>query len=100
MKQCAHCGKGIEVGARTGRTETCPFCRADLHCCRNCRFYDPRLSKQCQEPGAELVREKTKANHCDFFTFAESSDAKESMNENTRRELDALFKVREKSSPE
>ncbi len=92
MKRCYQCGKELEVGIRIGRTETCPYCRSDLHCCAACRFFDPRRSKQCREPGAELVREKTKANHCDFFSPAEAPAAKDSMNENVRRELDALFK--------
>lgn len=32
-----------------------------------CRFYDPRLTGQCQEERAEEVRDKEHANFCDWF---------------------------------
>jgi len=93
MKTCHTCGKELQLKGRIGRTEECPFCRADLHCCRNCSFFDPTRSKQCREPAAELVREKAKANYCDYFSFAErASPGKDSASEKARTELDALFK--------
>ncbi len=93
MKTCYNCGKELPVKGRIGRNEECPFCRADLHCCRNCAFFDPTRSKQCREPAAELVREKAKANYCDYFSYIErSSPVKDSAGEKARTQLDALFK--------
>jgi len=74
-----------------GRRDVCPSCGSDLHCCLNCRFYDARAAKQCREPAAELVREKAKANFCDFFAFAEKSGVKSDAKE-ARRALDDLFR--------
>ena len=48
---------------------TCPGCHAALHCCRNCRFYSASAHNKCSEPSAEWVRDKEKANFCEFFTF-------------------------------
>ena len=47
--------------------DTCPNCDADLHCCRNCRFYDPGKHNECAETQAEWVRDKVAANYCDYF---------------------------------
>ncbi len=92
MKTCHHCGKELQVQGKIGRTEECAFCKADLHCCRNCSFLDPSRSKQCREPAADLVREKAKANFCDFFSFREGpSTLQDRSNEKARQELDALF---------
>ncbi len=49
------------------RLEECPKCRAELHVCRMCVEYDTHVAKHCREPTAEEVREKTRANFCDFY---------------------------------
>ncbi len=92
MKTCFQCKKELALGRETGRRDECPFCSADLHCCRNCRFYDPAAPKQCREPQAELVREKEKANFCDFFVFADRAAAESGDADKARASLDNLFK--------
>jgi hypothetical protein len=32
-----------------------------------CRFYDTRVAKACREPMAEEVKDKERANFCDWF---------------------------------
>ena len=76
MKICHACKKELAPGREIGRTQECPFCHTDLRCCLNCRFYDRSAPKQCREPMAELVREKDKANYCDFFRFKETHQKK------------------------
>lgn len=49
------------------RLAECPKCRAYLHACRLCEFYDPRVTSQCHEERAEEVRDKEHANFCDWF---------------------------------
>jgi len=93
LKTCHACGRDLQVKGRISRTEQCPFCRADLHCCKSCSFFDPAQSKQCREPAAELVRDKTKANFCDFFSFAEGrSNATAASDQKARKDLEALFR--------
>jgi hypothetical protein len=75
-----------------GRRDECPFCHADLHCCLNCRFHDLSAPKQCREPVAENVREKDKANFCDYFLFSEGGAAASGETAATRKALDDLFK--------
>ena len=66
---CFSCGKEVERGpGPVGRSEECPHCHTDLHCCKNCQHYDPKAYNECREPVAEVVREKDRSNFCDHFT--------------------------------
>jgi hypothetical protein len=71
MRTCFKCGGEIPGDRRVLREEECPRCSQDLHCCRQCRFYDTGVSKQCSEPQVEPVLDKERANFCDFYSFAE-----------------------------
>jgi hypothetical protein len=65
---CWRCGislAGLSLPLR--RLDECPACRAELHVCRMCRSYDPRVAKKCREDDAEEVRAKEQANFCDYF---------------------------------
>jgi hypothetical protein len=93
MNICHACLRELSPGKSVGRKGECPFCSADLHCCLNCAFYDVNVSKRCREPMAELVREKGKANFCDYFVFAESRAGSAHQDaERSRKALDDLFK--------
>ncbi len=91
MNICHSCNKALTIGRSVGRRDACPSCGADLRCCLNCRFHDPAVSKQCRETVAELVKEKAKANFCDYFVFADRSSVKGNADE-ARRALNDLFK--------
>lgn len=94
VKTCHSCKKELSLGRGVGRRDACPFCGADLRCCLNCKFFKPSVSKQCHEPAAALQKEKSKANFCDYFVFAESwgADTVNAKTEQARRALDELFK--------
>ncbi|MCE7902435.1 MAG: hypothetical protein DYH20_07200 [Gammaproteobacteria bacterium PRO9] len=66
--QCWRCGASLAgLSLPIGRTEECPGCHSQLHVCRMCQSYDPRVPKQCREDDAEEVRSKDRANFCDWF---------------------------------
>lgn len=95
MRVCFQCGGTIPGDQRILRKEECPSCGQDLHCCRQCRFYDSGLSNQCAEPQAEPVLDKERANFCDFFRIAEGggSAARASKESSAAREdWSKLFK--------
>ena len=71
MKSCHHCGEAWEgtPGSQPGRDELCPKCGADVHCCSNCRLYDPSASRQCLSRTTDGVSDKAKRNFCDEFEF-------------------------------
>lgn len=68
-RHCYRCGTDIGRLERVGRRDRCLTCDADLHCCRNCQFYDPTRNNHCREPQAERQVEKEAGNFCDFFAF-------------------------------
>ena len=75
---CWACGQKLSA-AMYQREGECLQCRKQTHVCRNCRFYEPGRPNDCQEPIAEPVRDKDRANFCDYFepsidTFRPSDD--------------------------
>ncbi|HEY2387944.1 MAG TPA: hypothetical protein VGK30_13350 [Candidatus Binatia bacterium] len=67
---CHACGHPIAARERPGRRDRCERCGAELRCCRQCRFYDPRAYNACAEPQAERVLDKERANFCEHFAVA------------------------------
>lgn len=37
-------------------------------------MYDPKSYNECKEPSADVVKEKERANFCDFFKAKEDGD--------------------------
>jgi hypothetical protein len=65
---CWKCGADLSaLTLPLSRRDECKQCRAELHVCRMCSDYDERVAKQCREPIAEEVSDKTRANFCDYF---------------------------------
>ena len=93
MASCHGCGEELESSDWVGRGEHCPKCGSDLHCCRNCQFYDPSAYNECHEPQAERVLEKERSNFCDYFELAEKPFRGESPQLlEAKKKLEALFK--------
>ena len=94
---CYRCGHAVNVGRTVGRTEPCPYCDADLHCCRNCSFHDATVHHECREPQAEPVSDKEKGNFCDYFRFKALAAAQPGTGsaQRVREKLDQLFKKKE-----
>jgi len=65
---CWQCGASLEhLSLPFSRFDECRSCRAALHACKLCEFYNITVAKQCREPIAEEVRDKERANFCDYF---------------------------------
>ena len=91
---CWHCGVSVsEEPLPLSTYAECRSCRAQLHCCRQCQHYNPRLRADCDEPRAESHSEREKANFCDWFKlrreFVEPGEKAPSADHQT--ELDTLF---------
>lgn len=93
MRTCHSCKKEISGDLKIAHRDACPFCNVDLRCCFNCLFYDRTVSKQCRETVTELVREKEKANFCEYFVFTEKrAVAAAAVGAQSLKALDDLFK--------
>jgi len=72
--RCYRCGQSLAaLSLPLSRRDECPQCEVDLHVCRMCEYYDPHLPDACAEDDALEVKEKARANFCDYFK--PSSDA-------------------------
>ena len=65
---CWKCGASLkDIPLPFSRYSKCKSCKADLHVCRMCEFYDRTVSKMCREPIAEEVKNKQRANFCGYL---------------------------------
>jgi hypothetical protein len=91
---CWNCGASLKHELLPlSRRAVCAACEVELHVCRLCQFYDRLVSDQCTEDRAEQVREKDRANFCDYFkpkagAYVASGDSKA---RTARDRLEGLF---------
>lgn len=91
---CWKCGEAIaDQPIPLARIAACAACRADLHVCRLCEFYDSRVAKGCREPVAEDVPDKERANFCGYFQIKLKAYgvARGAISRAARSQLEALF---------
>lgn len=90
---CWKCGGALaDLLLPLARLAECPQCRAQLHVCRMCVFFDITAPQQCREPIADAVTDKQRANFCGYYqidpnAFTAPSDQAAA----SRSQLDALF---------
>ena len=91
---CWKCGASLaQLSLPLRRLEECKQCGAELHACKLCEWYSTAVAKHCREPVAEEVKDKERANFCDYFkpragAYSKSDDAASSK---ANAGLDALF---------
>lgn len=91
---CWKCGAALaDYTLPLRRLEECRKCGAELHVCKLCEFYSITVAKHCREPIAEEVKDKERANFCDYFQPRPGvySDAGATAAARARSQLDALF---------
>jgi hypothetical protein len=91
---CWRCGASLaDLPMPLARLAECAACRADLHVCRLCEFYDKRSAKACREPVAEEVQDKQRANFCGYFQIRAGAHRTEddSVSQSARAQLEDLF---------
>jgi len=65
---CWKCGASLaDLTLPLRRLEECRKCGAELHVCKLCEWYSIAVAKHCREPIAEEVKDKERANFCDYF---------------------------------
>jgi hypothetical protein len=63
--KCAACGATVQ--AHVTFDTTCPKCKADLHTCRLCTYFDPGARWECRKPIAAKILNKSARNSCELF---------------------------------
>ncbi len=96
--RCSMCGASIAF--EIGLTTQCPKCKADLHTCKQCTFFDTSVRFECTQPIPERVAPKNARNRCTFFAAKKSIERETSSSQSqtkakpltAREAFDALFK--------
>ena len=91
---CWKCGNSLaDYTLPLRRLEECRKCGAELHVCKLCEWYDTAVAKHCREPIAEEVKDKERANFCDYFKPRSGAWSNAPVNEaaKAKAQLDALF---------
>jgi hypothetical protein len=65
--RCASCGAVLVAGFDPNGT--CPKCNTELHCCKQCRFFDSGAQFECTQPIPESISPKDAKNDCKFYEF-------------------------------
>lgn len=89
---CWQCGHEIDLSVKVARKDACDACGADLHVCKNCRFWDPSYHNECRENIASYIRDREKANFCMSFEFRSTAEIDASAAESARSKLEEMFK--------
>jgi hypothetical protein len=89
---CHACGGELDLFVKISRTDHCDHCGADLHCCKNCTFYEPGANNDCREPMTTYIPDRVKANFCTFFTMNNKKPTAAVDKAAVKSKLDALFK--------
>jgi hypothetical protein len=99
MSETYHCWKCsaalADLPLPLARLAECKSCRAELHACRMCAFFDPAAADQCREPMAERVVDKQRANFCEWFRISlrAGTAAPAQGGDEARRQLESLFGI-------
>ncbi len=93
---CFSCRKELTFAeSKIGLREECPHCRADVHVCKNCEFYEVSAYNECRESSADRVKEKERSNFCDYFSLKSGKGSSEDQTAKLRASAEALFKKRD-----
>jgi hypothetical protein len=90
---CWKCGTSLaDYTLPLRRLEECRKCGAELHVCKMCEWYSIAVAKHCREPIAEEVKDKERANFCDYFKAKSGAYSAVPLDAaKAKSDLDALF---------
>jgi hypothetical protein len=91
---CWNCGYSLAaLSLPLQRLDECKQCHAELHVCKLCEFYSTAVAKHCREPIAEEVKDKERANFCDYFKPRPEAYSRAGTDAaaKAKADLDALF---------
>ena len=67
LARCSNCGAVLTPGFDANGQ--CPRCQFELHCCKQCRFFDSGAQFECMQPITESISPKDTKNNCTFYEF-------------------------------
>ncbi len=89
--ECWNCGAKLDLpDGKVSFRASCDACLADLHCCKNCKFYKIGMPNDCMVPGTDYIADRAKSNFCDEFSLLGTHTPIKS--DNAKKRFDDLFK--------
>jgi len=64
--KCTACG--AKAPPSISAESTCPNCKAELHTCRQCTYFDPGAHFECSKTITARIVNKNARNTCELFT--------------------------------
>ena len=65
--RCSNCGAVLAPGFDPNGA--CPKCSLELHCCKQCRFFDTAAQFECTQQIPERITPKDARNGCGLYEF-------------------------------
>ena len=65
--RCSNCGAVLQQGFDP--KGKCPRCAFELHCCKQCAYFDTAARFECMKPVPERIARKDQVNDCTFYEF-------------------------------
>jgi hypothetical protein len=91
---CWKCGASLEeLSLPLTRLDECRQCHAELHVCKLCEWYSTAVAKHCRETIAEEVKDKERANFCDYYKPKQDAYSAVSLDaaSKAKADLEAMF---------
>jgi len=91
--KCSACG--AKASSNIALDSSCENCRADLHTCRQCTYFDPGAHFECSKPIAKRIVNKNARNTCELFagrTVVERETSSGGAPTDARQAFNNLFK--------
>ena len=89
--KCYKCGEELVFEVKIQRLDTCPNCGAWLHCCYNCKYWNPNVHNECELQVTEFVRDRSAPNFCTYFEFRPIEEEDENEEAEAKKKLEQLF---------
>ena len=67
LARCSNCGVVLRAGFDPNAR--CPQCGFELHCCKQCMYFDTGARFECTQPIPERIPKKDARNECTFYSF-------------------------------
>lgn len=93
--RCSNCSNIIDTLGAISFTDQCNKCKADLHSCKNCAFFDPAARFECKKPIQARIPKKAERNMCMQFQMKVSVEKLQSSLEYHRRPKEAPSAARQ-----
>jgi hypothetical protein len=85
--RCSLCGARV-ANPVIGFAAQCHKCKAELHSCKQCAYFDSGVRFECTQPITDRVPRKNAGNRCAFFEMKKSIE-RETSSSGTAKPIDA-----------